>query len=71
MNAGEYITENRTKYLAMLSKQIDRANRQFLSALTTLKQLKTPSIEMNIKTNTAFVSQNQQINSKNETNETK
>jgi hypothetical protein len=44
----------------------------------TLKQLKAPTIEMNIRTNTAFISQNQQINAnnpiesnKNETNEAK
>jgi len=75
---GEYITDNRTKYLAMLSKQIDRANRQFLSALMTLKQIKAPTIEMNIKTTNTFVAQNQQINAEklsqtngNENNEAK
>ncbi|OGN15128.1 MAG: hypothetical protein A3B99_01955 [Candidatus Yanofskybacteria bacterium RIFCSPHIGHO2_02_FULL_44_12b] len=69
---GQPINEIRTKYLTMLSKQIDRANRQFLNSLMTLKQLKAPMIEMNIKTNTAFVSQNQQINvpqTNSETNE--
>jgi hypothetical protein len=56
------ITPNRNIYIANLSKQIDRANRQYISALLTLKQLKTPQIEMNIKTNNAFISNNQQIN---------
>lgn len=59
---GVSITENKTKYLTMLSLQIDRANRQFLNALVTLKQLKSPTVEMNIKTTNAFVAQNQQIN---------
>jgi|ERR1035437_613605 hypothetical protein len=59
---GLPITETKTRYLAMLGKQIDRSNRQFLSALMTLKQLKAPTIEMNIKAHTAFVSQNQQVN---------
>jgi hypothetical protein len=59
---GASITENRTKYLAVLSKEHDRANRQFLSSLMMLKQIKAPTIEMNIKANTAFVAQNQQIN---------
>lgn len=75
---GTPITENKTKYLSMLSIQIDRANRQFLNALITLKQLKAPTIEMNIKTKNTFVAQNQQINanspiesSKNENNESK
>jgi hypothetical protein len=56
------ITQNRNTYISMLSKQVDRANRQFLSALLTLKQFKAPTIEMNVKATNAFVSQNQQIN---------
>jgi len=56
------ITPNRNVYISILSKQVDRANRQYLNALIALKQLKSPSIEMNIKTNTAFISHNQQIN---------
>lgn len=57
-----YITPNKTAYMAMLSKERDRAHRQFLTSLATVKQFKAPAIEMNIKANTAFVSQNQQIN---------
>lgn len=75
---GIPITETKTKYLTMLSLQVDRANRQFLNALITLKQLKAPTIEMNIKTKNTFVAQNQQINAdnpiesnKNENNESK
>ncbi len=68
-DAGQSITENKTKYLTMLSKQVDRANRQFLNALMTLKQLKAPAIEMHIKAKNAFVSQNQQINVTKENNE--
>jgi uncharacterized protein (DUF736 family) len=56
------ITHNRNVYIENLSKQIDRANRQYISALMTLKQLKAPQIEMNIKANTAFISNNQQVN---------
>lgn len=62
------ITHERNVYIANMSKQVDRANRQFLSSLMTLKQLKAPVIELNIKANTAFVSNNQQINLSNETN---
>ena len=65
------ITQNRNTYIANLSKQVDRANRQFLSALMTLKQIKLPQVEMNIKANTAFISNNQQINVDNKTNEAK
>lgn len=49
-------------YYNMLDKELDRANRHFLVALQTLKQFKSPSPELNIKANNAFVSQNQQIN---------
>lgn len=63
------ITPNRNNYIATLSKQIDRANRQYLSALMSLKQLKSPSINMSIKTNNAFVSSNQQINVNKKNNE--
>ena len=66
---GTSITENKTKYLSMLSIQNDRANRQFLNALSMLKQMKTPSIAMNIRTENAFVAQNQQINTNESKNE--
>ncbi|MDP4020523.1 MAG: hypothetical protein Q8P58_00565, partial [Candidatus Adlerbacteria bacterium] len=49
-------------YLSMLSKERDRSHRQYLSTVSMIKQLKAPHIEMNIKTKTAFVAQNQQIN---------
>ena len=45
-----------------LGKEIDRANRHFITALMTLKQFKAPSLEINVNTKTAFVAQNQQIN---------
>ncbi len=67
---GGSITDSRTKYIAVLSKQLDRANRQFLASLMVLKQLKAPTIEMNIKANTAFVAQNQQINAPQQGHET-
>ncbi len=60
--AAEYLSDERTRYLAMMSKQIDRSHRQYLSGLMMLKQLKAPPIEMTIKAKNAFVSQNQQIN---------
>lgn len=60
-NAGT-ITPNRTLYIAQLSKQIDRSNRQYIQAILTLSQIKNPIIKMNIKAETAFISQNQQIN---------
>jgi len=60
--AGEYLSKERTNHLSVMSKQLDRANRQFITALTTLKQIKMPSFEINVKTKAAFVAQNQQLN---------
>jgi len=45
-----------------LSKQIDRAQRQMLAALTALRQLKQPQLQVNVIAKNAFVAQNQQIN---------
>ncbi len=56
------ITPNRNNYIANLSKQLDRTHRQLTSAVFSLKQLKQPQIEVNVKAINAFVSQNQQIN---------
>ena len=64
------ITSNRNKYISNLSVQVDRANRQFLNSILALKQLKAPAVKMNIKADTAFVAQNQQVNQK-ENNESK
>ena len=54
---------NRTDlaFFALLSKDLDRANRQYLSALQTLRMLKQPLLNVSIKTNTAIVGQNQLI----------
>lgn len=59
---GDQLSHERNGYYALISKEIDRAQRHYLNNLMALKQLKTPPIELNIKTNTAFISQNQQIN---------
>jgi len=60
--AGEYLSKERTNHLSVMSKQLDQANRQFITALTTLKQIKMPSLAISVKTKAAFVAQNQQLN---------
>lgn len=57
-------SDRKAGFYSMLSKEIDRANRQFIAALTTLKRLKAPSFEINVKAKAAFVAQNQQLNIK-------
>lgn len=58
-------------YRNYLSKELDRSHRQFLSGLETLKFMKQPSLRVNIKTNTAFIAENQQFNNKSQNNESK
>jgi hypothetical protein len=63
-------TPNLNVFFAIMSKEIDRANRQFIAGLTTLKQIKNPAIAVTLKTQAAFIAQNQQFNAggKDETN---
>lgn len=44
-----------------LGKELDRANRHFLAAIQTLKMMKQPPLQINVKTNTAVIGQNQQV----------
>lgn len=55
------------KYLDLLSKELDRAQRHYLISLQTLRMLKMPQLEVNIKTQNAFVGNNQVLQ-KNEIN---
>jgi len=58
----EYLTPTKTGHYSMLSKEVDRCTRQYISALTTLKRLKQPALNITFKSNNAYVAQNQQIN---------
>jgi len=61
-------TLNKTdiKYLDTLSKELDRAQRHYLNTLQSLKAIKQPNMQVNLKTNTAVVGQNQIIQTVNE-----
>jgi hypothetical protein len=59
------VTDIGVGYLNFLSKELDRANRHYTTALQTLKVIKQPNIEMNIKTQTTVIGQNQVIQNKN------
>lgn len=58
----EWLSGPKNNRASLLSKELDRAGRVFLTALSVLQRKKNPEPELNIKTITAFVSQNQQIN---------
>src|SRR3990167_1528830 len=59
------VTEIGVKYLSVLSKELDRANRHYLTALQALKAIKQPNFKVNVKTQTAVIGQNQVIQSNN------
>lgn len=48
--------------LKELGKQIETANKHFLSAITLLKEMKQPRINIKVNSKQAFVGQNQQFN---------
>jgi len=47
--------------MSVIGKELDRAHRQYLSAIQTLRIIKQPPLNVSIKTNTAIVGQNQLI----------
>ena len=67
----EYIGQKYDGYRNYLSHEIDRAHRHYISAIETLKCMKQPTMNVSIKTNTAFVGEKQQFNTKVESNEAK
>jgi hypothetical protein len=73
MNANqEYLGQKYDSYRNYLSHEIDRSHRHYISAIETLKAMKQLSFSVNIKTQNAFVAQNQQLNNHSEqNNETK
>jgi hypothetical protein len=54
LGKGE-ITDMGVRYLAVMSKELDRANRHYLSALQTLRLMKQPPIQLNIRANNAAI----------------
>ena len=60
--AGEYLSDERTRYITILSKEKEKAQRGYITALNTLMELKQPKTQLNIKTHNAYMSQYQQIN---------
>jgi hypothetical protein len=54
------------QYLSILSKEYDRAHRQYLSALQTLRMMKQPALAIQVKANTAIIGNQQMV--KNEVN---
>lgn len=56
------VTDLGSKLLGVMSKEMDRANRQKLASYQTLVSLKRPTLKVHVKAQQAFVAQNQQLN---------
>lgn len=56
------LSHEKIGFCSMMSKELDRTNRQFITALITLKQFKMPPLQVNVRTESAFIAQNQQLN---------
>lgn len=55
------ISDMGVRFLAVMSKELDRANRQYLAAIQTLRVMKQPPMKLNITTDTAIIGQNQLV----------
>jgi hypothetical protein len=55
-------TREINKYMTATSLELDRANRQYLTALGVLKSFRQPSVNVTFKATNAFVAQNQSVN---------
>lgn len=64
------VTSNGVQYLGVLSKDLDRAHHQYLSAIQTLKSFRQPPMQVNIKSHTTVIGQNQLVQT-NEINDSK
>jgi len=58
----EYARNEVNGYYSIISKELDRANRHFASALAMLRQIKAPLLKINVTAKTAFIAKNQQLN---------
>lgn len=57
------LTDTGVRYLAIMSKELDRANRHYLTAVQVLKNMKQLPFQLTLKTNTAVIGQNQIVQS--------
>ncbi|MFH0936930.1 MAG: hypothetical protein V1808_01400 [Candidatus Daviesbacteria bacterium] len=55
------INDTGVRFLDVMSKELDRANRHYLVAVEALKVFKQPSMQLKISANTAVVGQNQLV----------
>ena len=59
-NKGSFSADG-VKYLNLLSVELDRANRHFLTTINSLKMMHQPTFNFNLNTQTAVIGQNQVV----------
>jgi len=64
----DYFGNERNSFIWVMSKELDRANRSYLSASNQLIEMKRPQSPIHIKTKNAYIAQNQQINTNQDSN---
>lgn len=73
-NKGDYgysFDQLKINIIKELSKETDSANRRLIMNIVLLKEMKQPALNINIRTNNAFVGDKQQFNNNVENNEAK
>jgi len=58
----EWLSTEKTRHYESIAKEADKAHRQFITALTTLRQIKSPPPSIKITAKQAFIAENQQLN---------
>lgn len=56
-------------FFSVMGKELDRANRHYLTALQQLQQIKAPKMNLTVKSNNAYIANNQQINQDKKSNQ--
>lgn len=62
MYSIEYLSNEKNGYYSMISKEIEKQSRLYMSAMMTLRALKAPQTHVSIRAKNAFIWENQQFN---------
>jgi hypothetical protein len=62
MHSVEYLSQEKNNFYSVLSKELEKQNRMYLTSLQTLRTLKSPFWWMRINAKNAFIGENQQFN---------
>ncbi|MFA5744697.1 MAG: hypothetical protein WC887_00555 [Candidatus Paceibacterota bacterium] len=66
---NDLVNCNLVGHFLMISKELDRATRQYEAALSTLIRMKSPTFKVNVTAKTAFVAESQQFTVNHNNNE--